>query len=223
MHGKNVFLEKPITTKTEDAEKLRDAAVNNKLKIFVDYTQAFSEAMPIIKQYMHQLGKIEYIEMESKTLGRFMDHDVYWLLGSHYIYILDYLIGVKDMRFHADTYMRYRGLATTGVINFSRNDLSGKILLSTNSPIKNVKIIIYCEDGSIAYTPYLNETLCVCRYTKRRAATGPEMTTELIRRRFDENNNIRHSIRRFYDIICNGEDTNIDAAIRVTQILEAIN
>ena len=59
-HGKHLFLEKPFTASTEEAEKLIDLAEQKKLRIMVDHTFIYTGAVRAIKKFIDdgELGDI---------------------------------------------------------------------------------------------------------------------------------------------------------------------
>jgi predicted dehydrogenase len=94
-NGKHVFVEKPFTSNTAQAEELIDLAARKNLKIMVDHTFLFTGAVRKIKQVLHDgtLGKLYYYDSTRVNLGLFQ-HDVNVIsdLAPHDLSIIDYLI-----------------------------------------------------------------------------------------------------------------------------------
>lgn len=103
-HGLNVFVEKPITLKSEDAEDLIKIADEKGLTLMVGHTFEYDCAMQEVKKYIEngELGDIYYIDTARLNLGLFQrDSNVIWDLAPHDISILLYLIGTKPVSISA--------------------------------------------------------------------------------------------------------------------------
>jgi predicted dehydrogenase len=94
-NGKHVFVEKPFTSSTAQAEELIELAARKNLKIMVDHTFLFTGAVRKIKQVLHDgtLGKLYYYDSTRVNLGLFQhDVNVVWDLAPHDLSIIDNLI-----------------------------------------------------------------------------------------------------------------------------------
>jgi len=94
-HGKHVFVEKPFTSTTAQAEALIDLAARKNLKIMVDHTFLFTGAVQKIERLLHEgtLGKLYYYDSTRVNLGLFQhDVNVIWDLAPHDLSIIDHLI-----------------------------------------------------------------------------------------------------------------------------------
>ncbi|MGO8791855.1 MAG: Gfo/Idh/MocA family protein [Terriglobia bacterium] len=94
-NGKHVFLEKPLTSNSIQAEKLIELAEQKDLRIMVDHTFLFTAAVKKIRQLIDQgeLGDLYYYDSTRVNLGLFQhDIDVIWDLAPHDLSIMDYLI-----------------------------------------------------------------------------------------------------------------------------------
>ena len=97
-NGKHVFVEKPFTATSAQAEELIELAERNNLKIMVDHTFLFTGAVRKIKQLVDEdvLGQIYYYDSTRVNLGLFQhDVNVIWDLAPHDISIMDYVLGEK--------------------------------------------------------------------------------------------------------------------------------
>jgi predicted dehydrogenase len=95
-NGKHLFIEKPFTSNTAQAEELIDLAARKNLKIMVDHTFLFTGAVRKIRQLLDEdaLGKLYYYDSTRVNLGLFQhDVNVIWDLAPHDLSIMDYLIG----------------------------------------------------------------------------------------------------------------------------------
>jgi predicted dehydrogenase len=97
-HGKHVFVEKPFTATSEQAEELIELAERKNLKIMVDHTFLFTGAVRKIKQLIDagELGELYYYDTTRVNLGLFQhDVNVIWDLAPHDLSIMDHLLSNK--------------------------------------------------------------------------------------------------------------------------------
>jgi len=93
--GKHVFVEKPFTSNSAQAEELIELAASKNLKIMVDHTFLFTGAVRKIRQVLQDntLGKLYYYDSTRVNLGLFQhDVNVIWDLAPHDLSIIDHLI-----------------------------------------------------------------------------------------------------------------------------------
>src|SRR5262249_16200667 len=94
-NGKHVFVEKPFTWSSAEAEELIEIAEQKHLKIMVDHTFLFRGAVRKIRQLMDEgfLGDLYYYDSLRVNLGLFQhDVNVIWDLAPHDLSIMDHLI-----------------------------------------------------------------------------------------------------------------------------------
>jgi len=92
--GKNVLIEKPMTTNSADAEKLIVLAEKKKKLIFVDHTFCFSPSVIKIKELLDrkEIGEPLYFDSERINLGLIQEKvNVAWDLAVHDFSILTFL------------------------------------------------------------------------------------------------------------------------------------
>jgi len=97
-NGKHVFVEKPFTATSAQAEDLIEAAACRNLQIMVDHTFLFTGAVRKIKQIIDEgiLGPLYYYDSTRVNLGLFQhDVNVLWDLAPHDLAIMDYLLGLE--------------------------------------------------------------------------------------------------------------------------------
>jgi predicted dehydrogenase len=93
--GKHVFVEKPFTSDSHQAEELINLAAKKNLKIMVDHTFLFTGAVKKIGQLLEEgtLGRVYYYDSTRVNLGLFQhDVNVIWDLAPHDLSIIDHLI-----------------------------------------------------------------------------------------------------------------------------------
>ena len=93
--GKHVFVEKPLATSLDEAERLVDEATRRDLVLMVDHTFLFSSAVRRLATLVAEgtLGALRYYDSTRTALGRFAgDVNVLWDLAVHDLAVLDRLI-----------------------------------------------------------------------------------------------------------------------------------
>jgi predicted dehydrogenase len=139
-HGKHVFIEKPFTASTAQAEQLIALAARRNLKIMVDHTFLFTGAVRKIRQLIDErvLGDIYYYDSTRVNLGLFQhDVSVVWDLAPHDLSIMDYLIQQKPEAVIATGETHLNGLEDVAYITvyFPGNTIA-HINVNWLSPVK---------------------------------------------------------------------------------------
>lgn len=91
LHGLNVFIEKPLTDNSRDAQELIDIADAKGLKLMVGHIFEYHTSILALKQYIKnkELGDIYYLDTARLNLGLYQrNSNVMWDLGTHDISIL---------------------------------------------------------------------------------------------------------------------------------------
>ena len=114
-NGKHVFVEKPFTANSKQAEELIELAARKNLQIMVDHTFLFSGAVRKIREIIDAgtLGDLYYFDSTRVNLGLFQhDVSVVWDLAPHDLSIMNHVIaetpeavvatGGKHLNGHAD-------------------------------------------------------------------------------------------------------------------------
>ena len=97
-NGKHVFVEKPFTSTSEQAEQLIELAAKKNLQIMVDHTFLFSGAVRKIRELVDNktLGSLYYFDSTRVNLGLFQhDVSVVWDLAPHDLSIMDFILREK--------------------------------------------------------------------------------------------------------------------------------
>jgi len=96
--GKNVLIEKPMTSTSDQGKKLLELADQKGLKVFVDHTFLFTGAVRKMKEIIDkgEVGDLFYFDSVRVNLGLFQhDVNVIWDLAPHDISIMQYLLSQK--------------------------------------------------------------------------------------------------------------------------------
>lgn len=94
MAGKHVFVEKPIASTAEEAQRLVDEAARRRLVLAVDHTFIHTGAVRKMHELVQTgLGEMYYYDSVRVNLGLFQhDVSVIWDLAVHDLSILDYVL-----------------------------------------------------------------------------------------------------------------------------------
>ncbi len=146
--GKHVWVEKPFTSSSSQAEELIGIASAKNLKIFVDHSYLYTGAVKKIKELIDkgELGEIIYFDSVRINLGLFQhDVNVIWDLAPHDLAIMQYIL--KDKKAIGVTacgvsnYSEVENLAQLS-IHFKDNSCFAHFHVNWTSPVKIRKIII---------------------------------------------------------------------------------
>jgi predicted dehydrogenase len=139
-NGKHVFVEKPFTSTTAQAEELIELADRKNLKVMVDHTFLFNGAVRKIRELVDSgaLGTLYYFDSTRVNLGLFQhDINVVWDLAPHDLSIMDYVIQQQPQALVATGGKHLNGLADLAFITIY---FPGNVIAHVNvnwlSPVK---------------------------------------------------------------------------------------
>jgi len=120
-NGKHIFVEKPFTFTSAQAEELVNLAEQKNLRIMVDHTFLFTGAVRKIRQLIDDgtLGNLYYYDSTRVNLGLFQhDVNVIWDLAPHDLSIMDYLIQERPLGVVATAERHLNGLEDIAFLTF---------------------------------------------------------------------------------------------------------
>lgn len=139
-NGKHVFVEKPFTSNTAQAEELIELADTRKLKILVDHTFLFTGAVRKIKELITsgELGNIFYYDSIRVNLGLFQhDVNVVWDLAPHDFSIMAHLIDEPPVALSAWGKSHVNGLEDIAYVTVHfRSNIIAHFSVNWLSPVK---------------------------------------------------------------------------------------
>jgi predicted dehydrogenase len=139
-NGKHVFVEKPFTSTSAQAEQLINLAEQKNLQIMVDHTFLFTGAVRKIRQLVdnNTLGKLYYYDSTRVNLGLFQhDVNVIWDLAPHDLSIVDYLIGERPEAIVATGEKHLNGLVDIAFMTmYFPDNVIAHINVNWLSPVK---------------------------------------------------------------------------------------
>jgi len=146
--GKHIWVEKPFTSSSAEAQRLIEAAERNNVKIFVDHTFIYTGAVKKIKELVlrNELGDIIYFDSVRINLGLFQhDVNVIWDLVPHDLSIMNYILGHKNITAVSANgianYYDHENIAHL-TVHFENKSCLAHFHVNWTSPVKIRRIII---------------------------------------------------------------------------------
>lgn len=235
LNGKHIFVEKPFTINTAQAEELVELGQKRNLRIMVDHTFLFTGAVRKMRELIDDgsLGNLYYYDSTRVNLG-LLQHDinVLWDLAPHDLSIMDYLLratpeavvatGEKHLNDHED--VAYMTL-------YFPDKLIAHINVNWLSPVKVRMTLIGGEKKMVVWNDLVaDEKLRV--YDRGVQTTSQEGVYKLLVNyrsgdmwapRIEPIEALQQEIRYFVECIETGSDPFNDgrAGLRVVKMLQA--
>ena len=234
-NGKHLFMEKPFTSTTQQAEELIELAAQKNLTIMVDHTFLFTGAVRKIRQLIDEgvLGDLYYYDSTRVNLGLFQhDVSVIWDLAPHDLSIIDFLIQSTPEAVLATGQAHLNGLVDVAFITiYFPNNTIAHLNVNWLSPVKVRTTLIGGEKRMLVWNDLeADEKLKV--YDKGVEMTNGQGLYDLLvsyrsgdmwAPRVEQTEALRVELGHFLDCVTNGRTPINDGAagLRVVQILEA--
>jgi predicted dehydrogenase len=153
MYGKHVFIEKPITLDSWEAEKLVATASRFGLKILVVHVFLYASEIIKLKEIIQDeaFGKLLYIYTNRLKLGKIQKCGVIADLMPHDVSIVNFLTDSTVDRVSAVAYnQRFDEVADTAIVNLiTKNDVVAVFNLSWLVPHKTRTIMLVGEKQTV--------------------------------------------------------------------------
>ena len=234
-NGKHVFVEKPFTCTSDQAETLIELAEKKKLKIMVDHTFLFTGAVRKMKQLISDgtLGPLYYYDSVRVNLGLFQhDVNVIWDLAPHDLSIMDYLIDEKPESVVATGEQHINGSEDIAYITlYFPNNIIAHVSVNWLSPVKVRTTLIGGEKKMLVWNDLaVDEKIKV--YDKGIEATDRDGVYDLLvsyrsgdmwAPKVDQEEALKLETQTFVDSLMNGVKPFNDghSGLRVVKVLEA--
>ena len=155
LNGKHVFIEKPVTSSSQQAEELIELAHRKKLTIMVDHTFLFGGPVRKIRELIDSgtLGSLYYFDSTRVNLGLFQhDINVVWDLAPHDFSIMDHVITERPEAVVATGARHVNGVADVAFITvYFPGDVVAHLNVSWLSPIKMRTTLIGGKDKMLVW------------------------------------------------------------------------
>jgi predicted dehydrogenase len=236
-NGKHVFVEKPFTSDSAQAEELINLAAKKNLKIMVDHTFLFTGAVKKIGQLLEEgtLGKIYYYDSTRVNLGLFQhDVNVIWDLAPHDLSIIDHLIKETPEAVSATGQTHLNGHEDVAFITvYFPNKIIAHINVNWLSPVKVRTTLIGGEKKMLVWND-LEADEKIKIYDKGVHITSREGLYNLLVNyrsgdmwapQLEQIEALKQELAYFVDCISNDRTPFNDgvAGLRVVKLLEAAN
>jgi predicted dehydrogenase len=236
-HGKHVFVEKPFTSDSNQAEELINLAAKKNLKVMVDHTFLFTGAVKKIGQLLEEgtLGKVYYYDSTRVNLGLFQhDVNVIWDLAPHDLSIIDHLIKETPEAVSATGQTHLNGHEDVAFITvYFPNKIIAHINVNWLSPVKVRTTLIGGEKKMLVWND-LEADEKIKIYDKGVHITSREGLYNLLVNyrsgdmwapQVEQVEALRQELAFFIDCISNNQTPFNDgvAGLRVVKLLEAAN
>lgn len=237
LNGKHVFVEKPFTATSEQAEELIEIAESRSLCIMVDHTFIFTGAVRRIKELIEDetLGKIYYYDSTRVNLGLFQhDVNVIWDLAPHDFSIMDYLLTEQPEALTANGVAHVSDMEDVSYVTmYFKDNLIAHFNVNWLSPVKVRNTLIGGEKKMLVWND-LNPDEKIKIYDKGIDVDNLKSLYNLLvsyrsgdiwAPKLDGTEALRLECSHFVDCIENGTRPINDGAsgLRVVRMLEACN
>lgn len=239
LHDKDVLIEKPMTTSTQQAEELIELAEHRGRILMVDHTFIYTGAVRKLKELLEQktLGDLYYIDSVRVNLGLFQhDTNVVWDLAVHDISIIDYLCGSLPLSVSAVGVSHLNnGIENVAYLTaFYENNFLAHVHVNWLAPVK-VRTMLLCGSKKMAVYDDVEPSEKVKVYDKGvQPGKDPESLRQaLVQYRvgdmyapcLDGTEALRRGISHFLDCIEQRTKPLTDGqmGLRVVKVLEAAN
>lgn len=234
-NGKHVFVEKPFTATSAQAEELIELAELHNLQIMVDHTFLFTGAVRKIKQLIDDgvLGQLYYYDSMRVNLGLFQhDVNVLWDLAPHDLAIMDYLLGLEPELVVATGGAHVNSLENIAYLTvYFPDNVLAHINVNWLSPVKvrttfvggQKKMLVWNDLDPAEKVRVYDKGADVNTEQGLHKALVSYRTGDMFAPKIDEGEALREETRYFLDCIQNGTKPFNDghAGLRVVRILEA--
>jgi predicted dehydrogenase len=234
-NGKHVFVEKPFTSTSAQAEELIELAARKNLTIMVDHTFLFTGAVRKIQELIKKgvLGDLYYYDSVRVNLGLFQhDVNVIWDLAPHDLSIMDFLIAQQAEAIVATGERHLNGHEDIAFITiYFPQNIIAHINVNWLSPVKVRTTLIGGQKKMLVWNDLeADEKLKV--YDKGVEITSPDGVRQLLVNyrsgdmwspQLEQIEALRSELGYFADCIENGKTPINDgpAGLRVVRMLEA--
>lgn len=145
--GKHIWVEKPFTSTSHQAEELLELADKKNLKIFVDHTFIYTGAVRKMKEIVAkgELGKILHFDSVRINLGLFQkDINVIWDLAPHDLSIMNFVLNhLKPIAVSANGIANYNGKENIAHISlYFEENCFAHFHVNWTSPVKIRRMIV---------------------------------------------------------------------------------
>jgi len=145
--GKDVFIEKPLSLKVNEAEKIISLADSHQKILMVDHILQYHPAVEKLKELIDNgsLGKLQYIYSNRLNIGKLRhEENILWSFAPHDISVILSLAGhePQKVRVFGEAYVQDEVVDSTITHIDFKDRLKAHIFVSWLHPFKEQKLIV---------------------------------------------------------------------------------
>lgn len=162
LHGKDVFVEKPLALHYQEGKELIELAKKQGVILMVGHILAYHPAIALLKKIVHtgELGQIFYIYSNRLNLGKIrQEENILWSFAPHDISVINSLLGQEPLTVSAQggTYLQPNIVdVTTTHLTFNQN-IRAHIFVSWLHPYKEQKLVVVGEHKMAVFDDTVRE------------------------------------------------------------------
>jgi UDP-2-acetamido-3-amino-2,3-dideoxy-glucuronate N-acetyltransferase len=147
LHGKDVYVEKPLALRVEQGEELVNLAAQHRRVLMVGHILQYHPAILKLREMIQsgELGKIQYIYSSRLNLGKLRsEENILWSFAPHDISAILYLLGEEPVEVAANggSYVNPQIYDTTMTTCAFASGVKAHIFVSWLHPFKEQKLVI---------------------------------------------------------------------------------
>ena len=159
---KNVFVEKPIAIKVEDAKELITIAKKRQLKLMVGHILHYHPAVRKIKEmvFSSELGRIYYLFSNRLNIGKIRtEENILWSFAPHDISLILSIVQDEPSEIIAsgNNYLQNDVEDVTITYIKFKNGINAHVFVSWLNPFKEQKFVVVGERGMLVFDDTLSE------------------------------------------------------------------
>jgi UDP-2-acetamido-3-amino-2,3-dideoxy-glucuronate N-acetyltransferase len=164
MAGKDVFVEKPLSLKLEEAQELIDLAKKHNKILMVGHILHYHPAVLKMKELIRdgKIGKIQYIYSNRLNIGKIRtEENVIWSLAPHDISLILSIVSEEpeEVKAKKGSYIS-EGIEDIALINLNfKKNIKAHIFVSWLNPFKEQKFVVVGSDGMLVFDDVSKEKL----------------------------------------------------------------
>lgn len=226
--GKDVLVEKPMTTSLKEGEELVNLADKNGLILMVGHILHYHPAVKKMKELILKglIGKILYIYSNRVNVGKLRtDENVWWSLAPHDISLILMLAQSNVINFiYNGTSHISKGLDDIALASLEfENGIKAHIFVSWWHPFKEQRLVVIGKKGMIVFDDVSKEKLFYYSHKVEWINNIPmakKGDLEVIK--IDEKEPLKEELRHFWECIKERKKPETDGyeGLRVLEVLE---
>lgn len=154
--GKSVLVEKPITLRGSEAQKLIALAKDNDVRLMVGHVLLYHPAVLKMKQMIEdgRVGNLQYVYSNRLNLGTVRaEENILWSFAPHDISVIQYFTGSNPVSIHAEggSFLRTGIEDTTMTYLTYPGNVHAHIFVSWLHPFKEQRMVVVGDRGMIVF------------------------------------------------------------------------